>query len=1192
MRIEGLRHNKWFARLAWSVAVLVALWALAWLAVPPLLKSRVEQVATERLGRQVRLGRVDFRPWTLELTVSDISIAQAGSSEPQLAIKRLYIDGALTSLLRLAPVVDAVEIESPRLLLTHRGDGHYDVDDVLARLSQPGDPRGEPPKFALYNLVVTGGEMDYRDQAVGRTHELRELQLGVPFLSNLASQREVKVLPRLAFKLNGSRFDSAAEGTPFAQTRKTDATLRLAGLDLAPYLGYVPKGLPVRLMTGVLDADLRLSFEQKPAVAVKLAGTVQLSGIRVSRSGQQGLLDCDRLKVGLADVQPLQQVVRLSYVELEGPRLAVRRDSKGHLNLDLFPAPSAAAASASPGRTAWTVDLARLQVRGGAVAWRDDTFRPGADLALADLRLDAFGLVAPLDQPARFSGSAKLAGQGDLAFGGTASTHAASVTATVAALPLSVAGAYARQFIEPHVDGSLDAELGVDWTAPAPGKPQGLVVGIRKLVLDRLAASQGKVVLASIRRLELNEAQLDITGKSVSLGHLVLNQPRAAVERGDDGRWMFEKWLKLPPAAPGGAAAGPSSGWRVSARDLAIDGGQVSFKDLAAARPVAADVSGLQVRMKDFVPLAGDAKGPPARPAPVTFAARISAGRGEPGRVSFKGVLKLVPLTVQGAVDAAHVPLHALGAYFADALNLELLRADASFKGQVRYAAAPAGMALSVSGDSSLEEFRANSVPARDTATQASPQINEELLSWKALQLHGVGVEVAPGSAPRIDVRETVLSDFFARIIINENGRINLQDLVRPAPATQGSPASPEAAPVINVGPVAMIGGTVLFSDHFIRPNYSADLSELNGRLSAFSSVPANGAPVMADLELQGRAQGTAALEISGKLNPLVQPLALDIRGKVRELELPPLSPYSIKYAGYGIQRGKLSMDVRYEVLPDGQLTATNKLVLNQLTFGDKVEGAPNSLPVKLAVALLADRNGVIDVDLPISGSLNDPKFSLAPLIFKVIVNLIVKAVTAPFTLLAHALGGGGEDFSVVPFEPGAAVLSVQARQSLDKVAQALTDRPSLKLTVVGTASLEVERDAIKRDRLRQWVESEKRRSSIAAGQTATGVITVTPEEYPALLKEVYRRADMAKPRNLIGLAKDVPVAEMETRLMDEVTLNEEKVRELASQRAVAVRDYLAGRQLPTQRLFLGAAKAVGRPDKWSPSAELNLALD
>ena len=330
----------------------------------------------------------------------------------------------------------------------------------------------------------------------------------------------------------------------------------------------------------------------------------------------------------------------------------------------------------------------------------------------------------------------------------------------------------------------------------------------------------------------------------------------------------------------------------------------------------------------------------------------------------------------------------------------------------------------------------------------------------------------------------------------------------------------------------------------------------------------------LADLELRGRAEGTASLDITGKLNPLAKPLALDIAGKVRDLELPPLSPYAVKYAGYGIERGKLSVDVRYAVQPDGQLTASNKLVLNQLSFGDKVDGAPNSLPVKLAVALLADRNGVIDLDLPISGSLNDPQFRIGPVIWKVITNLVVKAITAPFSLLANALGGGSSnELSTVAFAPGSGTLTDPAKAGLDKVAKALADRPALQLTVLGTANLEAEREAIKRERLKGLLLAEKRRRATAQGQDAAAVTSYGAEEMPALLRAVYRRADIAKPRNLVGLTKDIEVPDMEALLLANITVNEEAVRELALQRGVVVRDYLASRQVSAERLFLGAAK-------------------
>lgn len=178
-------------------------------------------------------------------------------------------------------------MEEPHLRVTRLDvAGHYDVDDILSRLSRPSEkPDGAPLRFALHNLVLSGGAMDFVDKAVGKTHELRDLRVNVPFLSNLTSQRTVLIEPRLAFRLNGRRFDSSAQGTPFAQTHKTDAPLKISDLDLSPYLAYVPAGLPVKLTSAIVNAELKLAFEQAPRNVVKLSGTAQAGKVRLVSAG-------------------------------------------------------------------------------------------------------------------------------------------------------------------------------------------------------------------------------------------------------------------------------------------------------------------------------------------------------------------------------------------------------------------------------------------------------------------------------------------------------------------------------------------------------------------------------------------------------------------------------------------------------------------------------------------------------------------------------------------------------------------------------------------------------------------------------------------------------------------------------------------------------------------------------------------
>ncbi|MDM0103930.1 DUF748 domain-containing protein [Variovorax sp. J22R24] len=1268
MNAASLKKNRWVRRGVVTLLVLLVVWVIAWLAVPPIAKSQIQKIASEKLGRQVTVGKIDFKPWTLELAVNDLRIATADGSQPQVAIRRIYVDAELQSILRLAPVIDAVTIDSPAIQLTHLADGKYDIDDILAKLApKPDAPKSEPPRFAIYNIGISGGSVNFEDQTVKRTHELRDFVLNVPFLSNLASQREVKTEPRLAFVLNGSKFDSAASTTPFADNRKTDAQLSFQDLDLVPYLGYIPGGLPVALKAGKLDAEIKVDFEQAATTGLKITGTIGAHGIQVVDSKARDLLGFDSLKVVLADIRPLERVVHLSEVALAGPDLVVARDAGGRLNLlatdkatgaqekaATLPASSpdgdAAPKPAEP--QPWRIQVDKVALTGGAVGWRDQTTQPAAAIDVKDLAVEVRALTWPMDKPAQFNGSTSVGGAA-VKFSGEGTDKAAQVQTEVASLPLSLAAPYLAQSLEPTLDGKLSGQIEVAWAKP------DLKLKARSVVAEGLALTQAKTALASVGRFEIADAEADMTKHTLAIASFTATNPKVRIERDNEKRWMFERWLKAPPGgsqsgtadakvaapkdpdaaqAPAGANTKP---WELSIGTVAVDNGALSYEDNASATPVAFELSALNVKAQKITPNT-------ATVSPLKLSGRIAAGRAEPGRFEYDGNVVLKPVSAEGKLTVASIPAHAFKAYYADALNIDIRRAFASYRGTVKFATLPAGMSVRLAGDTAVDDFRANSV----VLTQA-PGLsrNNQLLSWKTLGLRGVQVKLEPGAPLAVDVRETALTDFYARIIIDPTGKLNLLYLVkkpgepaapaavdattpevttkrslggtttttasrRPAAGARTAPPPPPAelmvggaaepakpvpvaaapatepsgpAPIINFGPMSLVNGKIDFSDLFIKPNYSADLTELTGKLSAFSSKPQGDKPALADLELRGKAQQTASLEITGKLNPLVKPLELDITAKMRELDLPPLSPYSVRFAGHGIERGKLSMDVNYKIAPDGTLTASNRVILNQLQFGEQVEGAPASLPVRLAVALLADRNGVIDIDLPLRGSINDPQFSIGPLILKAILNLIAKAATAPFALLTGGFGGGGES-SVVGFAPGSSELSSEAKENLDKVAKALTDRPSLRMTVIGMSSLDKEREAYQRQQLRRLAQAEKRRASVRAGEDAAEVQPLTDAEYPALLAAVYKRSEVKKPRNMVGLAKDLPTNEMEDLLLASIPVDEESMRQLAVDRGAAVRDYLLEQKLPSERLFLGAVRTKAEGDNWKPGAELKLA--
>jgi Domain of Unknown Function (DUF748) len=329
-------------------------------------------------------------------------------------------------------------------------------------------------------------------------------------------------------------------------------------------------------------------------------------------------------------------------------------------------------------------------------------------------------------------------------------------------------------------------------------------------------------------------------------------------------------------------------------------------------------------------------------------------------------------------------------------------------------------------------------------------------------------------------------------------------------------------------------------------------------------------------VDLRGRFAKTAPVEIKGKVNPLAKDLFLDVKAGVRDIELGPFTPYSGKYVGYAIEKGKMTFNVEYKV-ENRKLAAKNQLILDQLTFGDKIESATaTKLPVQLAVALLKDRHGVINLNLPISGSLDDPKFSVGGIIVQVLFNLIEKAVTAPFALIGSMFGDSGEELAYVEYDPGLAVLTPESQEKLTKLQTALIDRPGLKLDITPRVDPEKDREGLRQYRYQQEIKAQKLKDVVKQGTSVKSLdeVNVEPAEYEKYLTKAYKAAKFPKPRNAIGIAKDLPPAEMEKLMLTNMQVSNEDLVELANTRAQIAKNFITkDEQVPLERVFLLAPK-------------------
>jgi hypothetical protein len=289
------------------------------------------------------------------------------------------------------------------------------------------------------------------------------------------------------------------------------------------------------------------------------------------------------------------------------------------------------------------------------------------------------------------------------------------------------------------------------------------------------------------------------------------------------------------------------------------------------------------------------------------------------------------------------------------------------------------------------------------------------------------------------------------------------------------------------------------------------------------------------------------------------------------------MTPYSGKYVGYTVEKGKLSFDLKYLIVKK-KLESQNSIFLDQFTLGEKVESPhATKLPVKLAIALLKDRKGEIKLDIPVTGTLDDPKFSVWGIILKILLNLIAKAATSPFALLG-AVFGGGEELSYVEFDYGGTALTEPNLKKVDTLIKALHDRPSLKLDIEGYVDIEKDKEGLKQYLFNKKLKAQKLNEMIKKGLPAVPIdeLKVEPQEYEKYLKMAYKAEKFPKPRNILGIAKDLPVPEMEKLMLTHIEITDADLRSLASQRSMKVKDtILKSGQIEPEKIFIIEPKSL-----------------
>jgi len=686
--------------------------------------------------------------------------------------------------------------------------------------------------------------------------------------------------------------------------------------------------------------------------------------------------------------------------------------------------------------------------------------------------------------------------------------------------------------------------------------------------------------LARLERLDISETSINLAKQQVIVGKIRSQKLETWAAREADGQLDWQKLFASQPAKPAVKAeavdapaaadspkpepAAPSKPWQVLLKDVELRNYQVHLADRQVKPAVALEVGPLNLDLKNFDSLNGS-----------PFTLKLDTGVGKQGKLMADGEVNLAPVSARLNVQTRDIDLRVAQSYISPFILLELRSGMLGSDLAVNLKSTEP-LAFNVTGKAQVDQLHTlDTLKSRD------------FLKWQKVMVEGLNYQ----HGDSLSINRINLQQPYVRFMINDDRTTNVDDLLIPQPAdstaktTAGKPATSQDKPLgIHIGGIAINDGSANFADFSLTPNFATAIQQLNGQIGTIDSRQAKPASV----DVKGKVDRYAPVTIKGSVNPFDPMAALDIATSFKRVELTTLTPYSGKFAGYRIRKGRLNLDLHYRITK-GQLKADNKVVVEQLELGEKVDSPDAvSLPLKLAVALLKDVDGKISIELPVTGDLNNPQFSVMPIVWQTLRNLIVKAAAAPFKLIGGLVAGGGsEDLGTVSFAPGSSELSKDAEGALVKLASALKERPALRLEIEGTAAQSSDGPLIAEQRLEReyqynYYKILQRRGDKVPAQAS--LLEVPEGEKTPLLEGIYRtRLKTQPPAEWKDLGKEERAAKMREGVITFWAGSDVLLRQLGQDRASSIKDYLVDKgQLADDRVYfidanLGQAESDGR---------------
>ena len=1008
--------------------------------VPYIVTTAAPNWLKEKTGRSLSVEEASFNPFSLRLNAKNIALNDA--THPLLKLAAVEIKGSWATLTNVAWTADQITLTQPEVSARINRDGSLDwvhFLDALPKSTEP--PSDNMPRVLLHNLSITNAAVRLTDERVGATEkrlELTPLTFKLDKLSTLPQDRGDYALQATLNDLTRVRWTGRVGLNPI----ESSGELTISQLPLTRALAIANIKLPV----GVAGTA-NLSAKYSAAVGVDFAaagigdGILEITELRVTQGKDEATIKSIKVSPLAASWaktkangidQQVSALLPLS-AALSGVTVKVGDQKNALLNAAQISTTLPVNVDLSGRR----VVLPKISIAGLLLAIE----RARNGVVVMPFAAD----TAPLATAVAAAPAATAHAQ---AASNTWQIEVAEIAADRATLAL-----HDQTFSTPQTaSATLDLTLGA---AIVTGGKLSVRASGKRLTLSDIALrdDEAKDAWLTVKEMRVAPFDTDMSSAKIELPKIDILSPQITMALSKDGLDVARKLMPAvvaatstyaPVAAPIAKINSEKSTAKISIASIAVNGGRITFTDTTLPTALTHVVDAIRITA-DRIELDD------SRPITATSSATLASGGAVQAKLKFdhRGGAGEADITVE------RMALAALSPYLNRNTRLRLAKGDATIAGRVKFSGvANATETIRFEGNAALRD-----IELIDETTRAP------FAQWAELSSQDLRV-VLGAQGTDVMFTDLLLDQPRGKLIIAQNGTVNLTQIGKADAPTMPSTASAQAAPtpvdadkktLVKVDRLQVTGGDIEFADLSLRPQFGVRISDLAGLIVGLSSEPSS----RAEVSMEGKVDEFGLARLSGNLSPLGAADYTDLKATFRNLEMKNLTPYAGKFAGRTIESGKLSLDLEYKI-NQRKLKGENKIVIDNLTLGDRVDSKDAiNFPLDLALALLRDSNGVIELGLPVQGSLDEPQFSFGGLVWKAIVNVLSKIATAPFRALGALLGGNGEAFESVIFEPGEARLLPPEREKLAKLAKALQQRPQLKLAVEGRFDKALDREAL-----------------------------------------------------------------------------------------------------------------------------------